>query len=127
VGAVGTVGGTLLLGLAFNVGGPLLWACWVVGGIVAAVTVPALAVYGPELFPTALRGRANGIISTVGALGGGIGLILTGRLASAHHFGRIGTPLLLLAAGPILLAALVLARYPETAHRELEDLNPEDR
>ena len=29
--------------------------------------------------------------------------------------------------GPLVMAVLVLVAYPETAHRELEDLNPEDR
>ena len=32
----------------------------------------------------------------------------------------------MLAIGPLLMAVLVLVAYPETAHRELEDLNPED-
>ena len=32
-----------------------------------------------------------------------------------------------LSAGPLLLGVLVLAAYPETAGKELEDLNPEDR
>jgi hypothetical protein len=32
----------------------------------------------------------------------------------------------LLAIGPLIVAALVLTLYPETAHRELEELNPED-
>jgi hypothetical protein len=31
-----------------------------------------------------------------------------------------------LALGPLLVAALVLIAYPETARRELEELNPED-
>jgi hypothetical protein len=31
-----------------------------------------------------------------------------------------------LAIGPALLVVLVLTSYPETAHRELEELNPED-
>ena len=35
----------------------------VVGAILAAMTVPALGVYGPELFPTALRAKANGLIT----------------------------------------------------------------
>lgn len=124
VGAVGTVGGTALLGLAFNVGGPLLWACWVVGAIVAAVTVPALAVYGPELFPTALRGRANAIITLTGVIGGAVGLSVAGRLGD--HYGRIGPGIAMLAFGPMIVAAMVMALYPETAHLELEDLNPED-
>jgi hypothetical protein len=32
-----------------------------------------------------------------------------------------------MAAGPVIVAGLVLARYPETARLELEDINPEDR
>jgi hypothetical protein len=30
------------------------------------------------------------------------------------------------ALGPVLVALLVAFKYPETAHRDLEDLNPED-
>jgi len=33
----------------------------------------------------------------------------------------------ILAAGPLLLVLLILVAYPETAGRELEDINPEDR
>jgi MFS family permease len=95
-----------------------------VGSIVTAVTVPALAVYGPELFPTSLRGRANGYLSLAGVLGSGVGLAIAGRLAD--HFGRFGPGIALLGVGPLIVAALVVALYPETAHLELEELNPED-
>ncbi len=44
----------------------------------------------------------------------------------ADHFGRIGPGLALLAIGPMILVVLVVRSYPETAHRELEQLNPED-
>jgi hypothetical protein len=30
------------------------------------------------------------------------------------------------ALGPVVVAALVAAKYPETAHLELEEINPED-
>ena len=33
----------------------------------------------------------------------------------------------ILAIAPLTVAALVLTIYPETARRELEDINPEDR
>jgi MFS family permease len=81
-------------------------------------------VYGPELFPTALRGRANGIITLTGVIGAAIGLFLAGRLAD--HFGRMGPGITILAVGPVIVALLVLTLYPETAHMELEELNPED-
>jgi hypothetical protein len=34
--------------------------------------------------------------------------------------------MLTFALGPVIVAALVAVKYPETAHRELEDINPED-
>ncbi len=124
VGAVGTVGGSILLALSFQLAVPWLWFTSVLGTIVAAATVPALAVYGPELFPTALRARANGFLAVAGVAGSAVGLVAAGRMAD--HFGRLGPGLAILAIGPLLVAAIVLAAYPETAHVELEELNPED-
>ena len=102
-----------------------MWALGVVAGIFSAATVPALAVYGPELFPTAVRGRANGVISVVSRIGAVTGLLVAGLLSS--RLGGLGPALAVLGTGPLLLAVLVLTAYPETAARELEDLNPEDR
>lgn len=124
VGAVGTVGGALLLIITYQVSGPLLWVTALTGVTVAAVTVPALGVYGPELFPTSIRGRANGLITLASVAGSSVGLFAAGRLAD--HFGRLGIGIALLGIGPMIVAALVLGLYPETAHTELEDLNPED-
>jgi hypothetical protein len=39
----------------------------------------------------------------------------------------VGSALLFLAPAPLVVSVLVLLAYPETAHRELEDINPEDR
>jgi hypothetical protein len=33
----------------------------------------------------------------------------------------------LLAIGPAILAVLIITAYPETAHLELEEINPEDQ
>jgi MFS family permease len=124
VGAVGLIGGAVLLTVAYQVAGALLWITWMVGTVVAAATVPALGVYGAELFPTALRGRANGLITLAGVAGSSVGLILAGRFDS--HFGSFGPGMAILAIGPFIVAALVMTLYPETAHVELETLNPED-
>jgi len=125
VGATGLIVGTTLVVLAYLAAGWPLWALGIVAGIFSAATVPALAVYGPELFPTAVRGRANGVISVVSRVGAVTGLLAAGLLSS--RLGGLGPALAVLATGPLLLAVLVLAAYPETASRELEDLNPEDR
>jgi MFS family permease len=125
VGAVGTAVGAVLLALSFSLEGPPMWLTATLGSIFAAALVPALSVYGPELFPTSLRGRANGIINTVATIGSVVGLVLAGFLVDALD--SFGSALALLAIGPLAMAAVVLALFPETARRELEDLNPEDR
>jgi hypothetical protein len=53
------------------------------------------------------------------------GLVATGVLAD--RIGGIGHALALLAIGPAIVAVLVVTAFPETAHVDLEDLNPEDR
>ncbi|MGY6500856.1 MAG: MFS transporter [Acidimicrobiales bacterium] len=124
VAAVGLVGGVGFTVAAYLVAGWPLWVFSAVGSIVAAATVPALGVYGPELFPTSQRGRANGIITLVGVAGSSLGLLAAGWLA--RELGTFGAAMAVLAVGPLILAVLVLVKFPETAHRSLEDLNPGD-
>jgi MFS family permease len=93
--------------------------------VIGSAGVPALGVYGPELFPTSLRGKVGGMLSLVGLAGSAVGLILAGMAADSA--GGLSQALIPLAAGPVIVAVLVLFFYPETAGRELEELNPEDR
>jgi len=125
-GAAGLALGALFIAWAFFTDGAALWLLTLAGGVVGAVAVPALAVYGPELFGTHRRGRSNGVIVMVGVVGSALGLIVAGWLSDALD-GRLGPALALLAVGPLIVAALVLLKYPETAGQELEDINPEDR
>jgi MFS family permease len=124
VGAVGVAGGTILTVAMVLSGGWPMWGLSVLGAMIGAATVPALGVYGPELFPTSLRGRANGVISILGVTGSVIGLLVAGLLSD--RWDGLGPALCVLAIGPVAMAVLVLVAYPETAHRELEELNPED-
>ena len=126
VGAAGLVVGAVFAAWAFFADGAALWTLTLAGGVLGAVAVPALAVYGPELFGTYRRGRANGLIVTVGVAGSALGLFVAGWLSDSLD-GRLGPALALLAVGPLAVAALVMWKYPETAGQELEDLNPEDR
>ena len=105
-------------------GGWAIWAFSLLAAIFGAMAVPALAVYGPELFPTHLRGSANGMINLASVVGSATGLFLAGLLSD--RLSSLGSALTVLAAGPVLVIALVLLRYPETASLELEELNPED-
>lgn len=124
VGAAALVGGSACIVSFFFAAG---WAVWVwafLGTMVSTAAVPALGVYGPELFPTSLRGLANGMVSILSLGGSATGLALAGLLGD--HFGRLGPAMAILGLGPLLVAVIVLAFYPETAGRELEDINPED-
>lgn len=124
VGATGLLIGAAFATLAFFSGGIALWILTLMGVVLGGIAVPALAVYGPELFGTHDRGRANGIIVTIGVAGSAAGLIFVGQLSD--RMGEIGPAIAILAAGPLIVAWLVLRRYPETAGMELEEINPED-
>lgn len=125
VGALGLIGGVGASVAMFASSGWLLWLWSVVGSVLGGAVLPALGVYGPELFPTSLRGRANGLVAVLGVAGSVLGLVGAGALAD--RLGGLGPALAILALGPALLVVLVALAYPETAQRELEELNPEDR
>ena len=124
-GAAGLVLGAVLGAWGYFTGGAALWLLSLAAGVLGATAVPALAVYGPELFGTHRRGRSNGVITTVGVAGSALGNLVAGRLSDALG-GQLGPALALLAVGPLIVAILVIWKYPETAGQELEDLNPED-
>ncbi len=125
VAAVAVVAGTACTVAFFFSDGWGLWVWAIVGNVLSAASIPALGVYGPELFPTGLRGKANGLVALTALVGSAIGL--TGAGVMSDRFGTIGPAMAVLSVGPMLLAVLVLVAYPETARRQLEDLNPEDR
>ena len=116
--------GATLIASSFFFGGPLLWMAAISGAVVAATAYPSLAVYRTEMFPTGRRGRAAFLILASALVGGSLSLLLVGALLDrdvAH-----GPIMLSLVTGPAVVAAIVWRTYPETAHRELEDINPDD-
>lgn len=118
------LGATALTVTSYAVSGGLLWAVAITGAVLGGLSYPALAVYRTELFPTGSRGMASGLITGAALLGGAGGLLVAGRwLEHASYATVMGT----LGLAELVVAVLVLTTYPETAHKELEDLNPEDR
>jgi len=116
---------TSLLALSFTVGGPPMWFSAFAGGFLGGIAYPALAVYRAELFPTGNRGRAAGMLTAAALLGGIGGILLTGHLVDGGA--SYGSVIALVALGQLVVVAVVLLRFPETAHKELEALNPEDQ
>jgi MFS family permease len=123
VGAVGLLGGTAFIVVGYHTAGLAMWTTNVMGAVLGSLTV-ALGVYGPELFSTRHRARANGLIVTLGVAGSATGLLVVGMLAD--RFGSYGPAFSVVAVGPVLAAVLVLGWFPETARVELEALNPGD-
>jgi MFS family permease len=124
VGATGAGLGALFSVAMFHATGWPIWGLSLLSTIFAAMAVPALGVYGPELFPTSQRGLANGGIALMGTGGVVAGLLVVGRLYD--QWGSYVPALTLLGLGPLLAVVIIVIFYPETAHLELEQLNPED-
>lgn len=124
IGAIGIAGGVLFTVVSYLSWGWPLWLASIVATVIGALAVPALSVYGPELFPTTVRGRANGGLQVVGVAGSSAGLLLTGVLSD--RLGGLGPAMAWIAIAPMILVVLVLTLFPETANRELEELNPAD-
>lgn len=124
IGGIGVLGGSILVLFSFFAHGWPMWMWSLVGTVLGGAAVPAIAVYGPELFPTALRGKANGILQVAAVSGSSIGLLAVGALVD--RWGRMGPAMTVMLGGPVLVAILLGVAYPETAHRTLEDVNPED-
>lgn len=125
VGAIGLAAGVGCTVAMYLTAGWAIWMWSVLGAVLGAMAVPALAVYGPELFPTTARGTANGVINLFSVLGSAAGLAAAGLLAD-RLAGGLGAAMTVLALGPAVVVLLVLVAYPETVGRRLEELNPED-
>ena len=125
IGAFAVFGGTLLTLATYGLDGWGMWSASIFASIIGSMAAPALGVYSAELFGTARRGRANGIVSLVGLGGSALGLLIVGDLS--ERFDSFVAAFAVVAVAPMIVVALVLTLFPETAHRELEDINPGDR
>jgi MFS family permease len=124
IGAAAVLGGAAFTVVQMVSSGWSMWTWSIVASVIGAASLPALGVYGPELFPTSLRGRANGVIAVMATVGTVTGLLAAGVLTD--RWDGLGPALAALSIGPAIVGVLILVAYPETAHQELEELNPED-
>ncbi|MCP5025989.1 MAG: MFS transporter [Actinomycetia bacterium] len=125
VGAVALFVGSMASLLIYWTSGPPLWAFSLLGTVVGAAAVPALGVYGEELFPTGRRASSKGIITLIAVMGSAIGVIATGQISD--RVGSLAIPITFLAVAPVVVTAMIRFLYPETARLELEHINPEDQ
>ena len=109
---------------AFLIGGPAMWGHALVGGFLAGMAYPAFAVYRAEMFPTGNRGKANGVITATALLSGSLGILVVGYVRDRGA--SFGAVLAAMATGQLMAVYIAYRHYPETAHLELEQLNPGD-
>jgi MFS family permease len=123
IGAASLATGTVLVAMSYALAGGAMWMVEIAGGILLGVSFPALGVYRGEMFPTSQRSTGAASVTASNLIGGSVGLIAAGRLLDAGwSYARVmGT----LALAPVAVAVLVLLSFPETAHRELEEISPD--
>jgi MFS family permease len=124
-GTVGVFGNTTITVAMYLSSGWMIWMFSALSVFFGVLVIPALGVYQSEMFATGSRGRASGAINLLAVIGGVIGLRSVGVLAD--RYGSFGPAVATVGLAPVIVAAVVLLFYPETAHKELEELNPEDR
>jgi putative MFS transporter len=99
---------------------PLAWTAFIFCATASWIIVRALST---ELFPTAYRGTAAGVMALAQTLGWGAGLAIVGALTDvAGDLARATS----LVAFMTLAAAMLLLTFPETSRRELEAISGED-
>lgn len=124
IASIGTAGGVVLAIAQYAIPGWRMWAASLGASIFAGLVAPAFNVYKAELFPTSLRGRLGGLVEAISVAGSAIGLLAVGAMVDGGR--TYGEAFTWIAIGPVLAIVVILASFPETAHRSLEELNPED-
>lgn len=124
IGALGLVAGATFTVMRYVQPGWPMWMWGVLAAVFGAMSVPVMGAFGGELFGTSSRARSNGQITVMGVIGSMIGLQIVGRFTDAG--GEFGHVFAMVIGAPMIVALLILFALPETARRELEELNPED-
>lgn len=124
VAALGMTFGVVLSVAQFATGHWPMWLWGITSSVAAGAAVPSYKVYQAELFPTSLRGRLGGVVEVLTVAGSAIGLVVVGALVDGGR--SYGEAFAWVAAAPLAAVVVILAAFPETAHRELEEINPED-
>jgi MFS family permease len=122
VAALALFGGTLAQMVFFLVGGPPMWVASAVAIMLAGAAAPALGAFSGELFPTEIRGTANGLLLIAGVAGSALGLVIAGNLSDSWGLG----PAIAALGVPSALACFLLLRLPEPAAHPLDEVSPSE-
>lgn len=124
IAAFGIAVGATMMATSYQLGGIMLWVTASAGVVLSGAAFPATRGYATELFPTRARAKVGGLLDTVGVAGSATGLIVVGRLS--ERWDDLGSAIGVMVFAPIIVAVIILTRFPETAATELEAFNPAD-
>ena len=115
----------LLVAAAFQItfflgDGVALWLAPSIAIVAAACAGVAVGTVNTELFPTEVRGTSNGFLLVCGVAGAALGLLLATQLKDV--VGGLGVGIAICGVAPIVAAAVLLPRLPETRARRLDDV-----
>ena len=109
----------------FTAGGAaVLWFALLVSSTAGATGGPSLASFGNELFPTEVRGTANGVLLLLAVIGAVAGLLTAGFLSES--LGGIGRAVALTDIAPFIVAVALIPFLPEARGRDLDDVSPSE-
>jgi putative MFS transporter len=109
--------------LLYNASGALLPVLWIVLLFFQLGTGVTEGTYSAEMFPTSHRSTAAGARALTATLGAIVGL--AGVSALFPLLGSNWAAISVLAGGCLVVPIIVLAFFPETARRALEDIAPD--
>lgn len=89
-----------------------------------AVAQPTISAYNAELFPTSLRSQAGAWTTMARSVGQVASFVLAIPLLALTD--SLSTTTLVLLIGPVVMIVLIVAFFPDTHGRELEDTSGED-
>lgn len=121
IGAVGALGGLVVVGILGRTDWPYLFATGLIIGI--GMTIPAgmLYLYTGELYPTRMRGFATSAASSLNRLASIISPFIIGFLLDGH--GGAGAVFGLLGAAALVSFVVIATLGIETRNRRLEEIS----
>ncbi len=106
----------------FTSGGLGLWIAFGITASAGSLSTPAWSALGTEMFPTEVRGSANGALLVMSVIGSVIGLLVVGALS--NPLGSIGLGIAIVAIGPLLSTLILVPKLPESMGVDLDMISP---
>jgi MFS transporter, putative metabolite:H+ symporter len=110
----------------FSAHGTAIWLWAMFGALIGAAALPGLSILTSELFPTTIRSTASGLTTMAARVFGLLGLVLVSFTVDRYAGGNQGPIIRVLSISLVLAVIVLWFATPETARKELEELNPQD-